>query len=52
LQPVAPRLAPRVAPRVAPLAPLAPLPPLFKSSAKPNWGDTDSEDDEEFLKGF
>ena len=44
-QPVAPRLAPRV-------APLAPLPPLFKSSAKPNWGDTDSEDDEEFLKGF
>ena len=38
-----------VAPRVAPLAPLA---PLFKSSAKPNWGDTDSEDDEEFLKGF
>lgn len=49
LQPVAPRLAPRLAPRVAPLAP---LPPLFKSSAKPNWGDTDSEDDEEFLKGF
>jgi hypothetical protein len=49
LQPVAPRLAP-VAPRVAPLAP---LPPLFKSKAKPNWGDTDSEDDEEFLmKGF
>jgi hypothetical protein len=46
LQPVAPRLAP-VAPRVAPLA------PLFKSKAKPNWGDTDSEDDEEFLmKGF
>ncbi len=45
-QPVAPRLAP-VAPRVAPLA------PLFKSKAKPNWGDTDSEDDEEFLmKGF
>ena len=45
-QPVAPRLAPRlapVAPRVAPLA------PLFKSTAKPNWGDTDSEDDEEFL---
>ena len=38
-----------VAPRVAPLAPLA---PLFKSTAKPNWGDTDSEDDEEFLKGF
>lgn len=38
-----------VAPRVAPLAP---LPPLFKSKAKPNWGDTDSEDDEEFLKGF
>jgi hypothetical protein len=48
LQPVAPRLAPRV----APVAPLAPLPPLFKSSAKPNWADTDSEDDEEFLKGF
>lgn len=46
LQPVAPRLAPRV-------APLAPLAPLFKSSAKPNWGDSDSEDDEEFLmKGF
>ena len=46
LQPVAPRLAPRV-------APLAPLAPLFKSKAKPNWGDTDSEDDEEFLmKGF
>jgi hypothetical protein len=43
-QPVAPRLAPRV-------APLSP-PPLFKSTAKPNWGDTDSEDDEEFLKGF
>ena len=38
-QPVAPRLAPR----------LAPLAPLFKSKAKPNWGDTDSEDDEEFL---
>jgi hypothetical protein len=49
LQPVAPRLAPRV----APVAPLAPLAPLFKSSAKPNWADTDSEDDEEFLmKGF
>lgn len=48
-QPVAPRVAP-LAPRVAPLAPLA---PLFKSKAKPNWGDTDSEDDEEFLmKGF
>ena len=47
LQPVAPRVAP-LAPRVAPLAP---LPPLFKSKAKPNWGDTDSEDDEEFLKG-
>ena len=48
-QPIAPRLAP-VAPRVAPLAPLA---PLFKSKAKPNWGDTDSEEDEEFLmKGF
>ena len=49
---VAPRLAPlapRVAPRVAPLAPLAP-PLVFKSNAKPNWGDTDSEDDEEFLK--
>ena len=49
LQPIAPRLAP-LAPRVAPLAP---LPPLFKSKAKLNWGDTDSEDDEEFLmKGF
>jgi len=48
-QPVAPRLAPRLAPVAAPLAPLA---PLFKSTAKPNWGDTDSEDDEEFLKGF
>uniref|UniRef100_A0A6C0F1W3 Uncharacterized protein n=1 Tax=viral metagenome TaxID=1070528 RepID=A0A6C0F1W3_9ZZZZ len=48
-QPVAPRLAPLLAPVAAPLAPLA---PLFKSSAKPNWGDTDSEDDEEFLKGF
>ena len=49
---VAPRLAPlapRVAPRLAPLAPLAP-PLVFKSNAKPNWGDTDSEDDEEFLK--
>lgn len=45
---VAPRLAP-LAPRVAPLAPLAP-PLVFKSNAKPNWGDTDSEDDEEFLK--
>jgi hypothetical protein len=45
-QPVAPRLAPRLAPVAAPLA------PLFKSTAKPNWGDTDSEDDEEFLKGF
>jgi hypothetical protein len=44
-QPVAVAPAPRV-------APLAPLPPLFKSSAKPNWGDTDSEDDEDFLKGF
>jgi len=48
-QPVAPRLAPRLAPVAAPLAPLA---PLFKSTAKPNWGDTDSENDEEFLKGF
>jgi len=43
------RLAP-LAPRVAPLAPLPPL--VFKSNAKPNWGDTDSEDDETFLKGF
>ena len=43
-----PRLAP-LAPRVAPLAPLPPL--VFKSNAKPNWGDTDSEDDEAFLKG-
>lgn len=41
-----------VPPRIAPLAPRAALlPPLvFKSKAKPNWGDTDSEDDEEFLK--
>ena len=43
------KFPPRVAPRLAPLAPLAP-PLVFKSNAKPNWGDTDSEDDEEFLK--
>ena len=45
-------------PRVVAAAPLAPLPPLAfkprkatdKEDKKKLWGDTDSEDDEEFLK--
>jgi hypothetical protein len=52
------KFPPRVAPRVVAAALLAPLPPLAfkprkatdKEDKKKLWGDTDSEDDEEFLK--
>ena len=52
-----PKIVPRVALGGGPVLPLVP-PPVFKSNSKSNsksdkkknWGDTDSEDDEEFLK--
>lgn len=56
-KPSKPKLVTRVALGGGPVLPLVP-PPVFKSKSKSNsksdkkknWGDTDSEDDEEFLK--